>query len=103
MGWYPIPVVFCAAMTPSERMHKRNLIAQWAFDTSPILGRFHLWLEDVDVRIERNDDAIDAPEAINASPFDQAWLVRVRVGDPAQLDALMDAEAYDAFATSAAH
>lgn len=53
--------------------------------------------------IERNDDAIDAPEAINASPFDQAWLVRVRVGDPAQLDALMDAEAYDAFASSAAH
>src|SRR5688572_30975424 len=40
--------------------------------------------------IERNDDAIDAPEAINASPFDQAWLIRVKVGDPAQLDALMD-------------
>jgi hypothetical protein len=28
---------------------RRNRIAQWAFDTRPILGRFHLWLEDVDI------------------------------------------------------
>ncbi len=28
---------------------KRNLIAQWAFDTRPVLTRFHLWLEDVEV------------------------------------------------------
>lgn len=28
---------------------KRNLIAQWAFDTRPILLRFHLWLEDVEI------------------------------------------------------
>src|SRR5512138_1755587 len=33
---------------------KRNLIAQWAFDTRPILLRFHLWLEDVEV--ERAQD-----------------------------------------------
>ncbi len=29
-------------------MDRRNLIAQWAFDTRSILGRFHLWLEDVE-------------------------------------------------------
>ncbi len=28
---------------------KKNLIAQWAFDTRPVLLRFHLWLEDVEV------------------------------------------------------
>ncbi|OLB53709.1 MAG: hypothetical protein AUH99_01585 [Candidatus Rokubacteria bacterium 13_2_20CM_2_70_11] len=28
---------------------KRNLVAQWAFDTRPVLVRFHLWLEDVEV------------------------------------------------------
>ncbi len=33
---------------------KRNLIAQWAFDTRPLLLRFHLWLEDVEV--ERSQD-----------------------------------------------
>ena len=30
-------------------IEKRNLIAQWAFDTRPVLLRFHLWLEDVEV------------------------------------------------------
>ena len=28
---------------------KKDRIAQWAFDTRSILGRFHLWLEDVEV------------------------------------------------------
>jgi hypothetical protein len=28
---------------------KQNLVAQWAFDTRPVLLRFHLWLEDVEV------------------------------------------------------
>ncbi len=28
-------------------MDRRNRIAQWVFDTRAILGRFHLWLEDV--------------------------------------------------------
>ncbi len=35
-------------MDAQIREHK-DLIAQWAFDTRPILGRFHLWLEDVQV------------------------------------------------------
>ena len=29
-------------------MGRKNLRAQWAFDTRPVLGRFHLWLEDVE-------------------------------------------------------
>ncbi|BBM84006.1 hypothetical protein [Candidatus Uabimicrobium amorphum] len=29
-------------------INKKNIIAQWAFDTRSILGRLHLWLEDVD-------------------------------------------------------
>jgi len=33
-------------MTETDR---RNLVAQWAFDTRPVLLRFHLWLEDVEV------------------------------------------------------
>lgn len=34
---------------------KRNLIAQWAFDTRPVLLRFHLWLEDVEVERSQAD------------------------------------------------
>ena len=33
----------------------RNLIAQWAFDTRPVLLRFHLWLEDVEVERHQAD------------------------------------------------
>ncbi len=28
---------------------KQDLIAQWAFDTRPLLSRFHLWLEDIEI------------------------------------------------------
>jgi hypothetical protein len=34
---------------------KRNLVAQWAFDTRPVLLRFHLWLEDVEVQRSQVD------------------------------------------------
>jgi hypothetical protein len=33
-----------------QDIEKRNLIAQWAFDCRPVLLRFHLWLEDVEVQ-----------------------------------------------------
>ena len=33
----------------NSAQERKDRIAQWAFDARPILGRFHLWLEDVDV------------------------------------------------------
>ena len=33
---------------------RRDQLAQWAFDTRPILGRFHLWLEDVETVYTKN-------------------------------------------------
>jgi glycine cleavage system H protein len=53
--------------------------------------------------LERNEDALAAPETINASPFDRAWLVRVKIDDPSQVESLMDAAAYDAFAETSGH
>ena len=35
-------------------MDRRHLIAQWAFDTRSILGRFHIWLKDVDLHSNGN-------------------------------------------------
>ena len=35
----------------------RDLIAQWAFDARPILGRFHIWLENVDITWVRGEPA----------------------------------------------
>lgn len=47
--------------------------------------------------LEINGAAVDGPEVINASPYDDAWLVKVRIADPAQLEALMDTAAYDEY------
>lgn len=44
--------------------------------------------------IEVNEDVIDAPEIINQSPYEEGWLVKVRLSDPAEVDDLMTAEEY---------
>lgn len=53
--------------------------------------------------VERNDDVIDAPELVNSSPYEKAWLLKIRLSDAGQVDGLMDAEAYEAFAGSDSH
>ena len=34
------------------------------------------------------------PEVVNADPYGEGWLIRVRLSDPSELDGLMDAEGY---------
>ena len=43
-----------------------------------------------------NAELEDAPEKINEDPYG-IWIIKVEMSDPAELDALMDAEAYKAF------
>jgi glycine cleavage system H protein len=43
-----------------------------------------------------NDALTEDPTAINEDPYGEGWLVKVRLGDPAERDALMDAAAYSA-------
>ncbi|HPK65328.1 MAG TPA: hypothetical protein PKX99_01985 [Thermoanaerobaculia bacterium] len=38
---------------------QRNLVAQWAFDTRPVLQRFHLWLENVEVERAQSEPVSD--------------------------------------------
>jgi len=49
----------------SNDMQRKNRIAQWAFDTRPILGRFHMWLEDVDVEWADRKSGRDLGESIS--------------------------------------
>lgn len=51
--------------------------------------------------VGRNDNAVDGPELINQSPFDDAWLIKVKLSDASQLESLMDPSAYDEFASEA--
>jgi glycine cleavage system H protein len=41
-----------------------------------------------------NQALVDAPETVNDDPYGEGWLIRIRLGDPSELDTLLDAAAY---------
>ena len=41
-----------------------------------------------------NQKAVDAPETVNDDPYGEGWLIRIRMSDPAEVDALLDVAAY---------
>jgi glycine cleavage system H protein len=45
---------------------------------------------------EINDDLVEAPEIINTSPYEDGWMIKIRMADAGDADKLMDAEAYQA-------
>jgi glycine cleavage system H protein len=51
--------------------------------------------------VERNDALIDAPELVNQSPYGDAWLIKVKVSDSSEVDALMNPDDYDAYVEAA--
>jgi hypothetical protein len=98
---------------------KRDTRAQWSFDTRPILGRFHLWLEDVDVEWARGkparefthqmafvDGRIERLLAMTAAVTALGTRLFGRFGDGATLDKAglnqvkKDADAISAYAMS---
>jgi glycine cleavage system H protein len=44
--------------------------------------------------IDVNQKVVDAPETVNEDPYGDGWLVKIRLSDTGELDALMDSEAY---------
>jgi glycine cleavage system H protein len=44
--------------------------------------------------VEVNTALADAPEAINEDPYGEGWMVRVKLSDAAEADALMDRDSY---------
>ncbi|MDY6873437.1 MAG: glycine cleavage system protein GcvH [Chloroflexota bacterium] len=44
-----------------------------------------------------NEALADNPEVLNSDPYEKGWMVKIKLSDPAQLDDLMDAEAYEAY------
>ena len=41
-----------------------------------------------------NEQVVDAPETVNEDPYGNGWLIRIRLTDPGEVDALLDAGAY---------
>ena len=46
--------------------------------------------------IEVNETLADSPEKVNDDPYGEGWLVRIKLSDPTETEALMDAAAYEA-------
>jgi len=52
---------------------------------------------------EGNETLDEAPETINSDAFGEGWIFKIKLSDAAELDALMDAEAYQALVDSEDH
>jgi glycine cleavage system H protein len=46
---------------------------------------------------EVNAELPDSPETVNADPEASAWFARIRIADPAEVEALMDRAAYEQY------
>lgn len=46
---------------------------------------------------EVNDAIIDSPEAINEDPYGDAWMIKVEIANPGELDDLMTADEYQKY------
>jgi glycine cleavage system H protein len=44
--------------------------------------------------LEVNDGLESAPEDVNSDPYGDGWMIKIKLTDPGQVDALMDAETY---------
>ena len=44
--------------------------------------------------LEVNEKVVTEPETVNADPYGDGWLVRIRLTDPGEADSLLDVDAY---------
>ncbi len=47
-----------------------------------------------------NESLPDAPETVNSDPYGAAWMVKIELSNPSELNNLMDASAYETFLKS---
>ena len=44
--------------------------------------------------VEVNEALADSPEHVNADPYGEGWMVKVKLSDPSEVDSLLDVDAY---------
>ena len=75
-----------AALTAGERFGEIESVKTVSDLYAPVSGE----------AIAVNEALIERPELVNSSPYGEGWLLRVRVADASELEALLDAAAYRA-------
>ena len=79
-------------LTPGEQFGTVESVKAVSELFSPVAGEV----------VEVNSELTSKPELINEDAHGEAWMMVVRMTDPAAADALMDAKAYQAFVESEA-
>lgn len=46
--------------------------------------------------VEVNENLADAPESVNQNPYEEGWMIKIKISDASQLDDLMSSEDYKA-------
>ena len=47
--------------------------------------------------LESNEELEDSPEVVNQDPYGEAWFVRIAIANPAEIEDLLDAVAYQEY------
>jgi glycine cleavage system H protein len=53
--------------------------------------------------IAANEALPQSPELVNNAPFGEAWMLKIEVENPADLDSLMDATGYEKYCEERSH
>ena len=50
--------------------------------------------------IEFNEALEDEPEKVNADPYGDGWMIKIKINDPSEVDSLLDVAAYEALVSA---
>jgi glycine cleavage system H protein len=91
------PIGFVELPYPGDILKEGQILCQVRGDGGPMVLRMPFTGKMMTV----NPLLVDQPGLINEDPYKAGWIVKMEPGDPAAIDALMDAAAYEASVTAA--
>jgi len=50
-----------------------------------------------------NQSISSTPEVLNSDPYEEGWMFKIEISEPAELDDLMDSEAYQSYCDTRGH
>jgi len=53
--------------------------------------------------VEANEDLAQSPELVNTDPYGAAWMLKIKLSNPSELDSMMDAAAYEKYCEERSH
>jgi len=78
------------ATAVGERLEKGKTLVE----VESVKAAAYVYMPVAGIITEVNEELADTPEMVNSSPFEEAWMVKFEIIDPAELEDLLDASAY---------